>query len=324
MAQVDVGQQKIGWKFSTPLQADYLNTFLAGVTTPGLLTRPKFSLVRTSTGVDVTIFPFSLLIVPTDRKSTEEDENGRYPVQRLVKITTTTNVTLSASYSTVAIGFTYSFTNNSFTQTQWFGEFVFLNGEQIRTFDGLIIATVQCYENLTSTGMERFYSVSTSGADISDALLREEGWNPDCWLSLVHPARTLNGRYTMLEVRKHNERYIGYISGHDGFKRLSNLTYSFDGSILPEINSGDRGFMPHNFNLFNLQSTGFSLCDGADELPISKVHGGIFAMVDASAVNMEPQGTGNNYNSFANKLKIYPVKQEDVNIYYENDTFIVK
>ena len=66
MATANVGVQKIGWKFSTPLQADYLNTFIAGFSSQGLLTRPKMQPTTTSYGADVTIQPFSLLIVPED------------------------------------------------------------------------------------------------------------------------------------------------------------------------------------------------------------------------------------------------------------------
>ena len=328
MGAVDVGQQSIGWKFATPLQADYLNTFIAGLSSPGLLSRPKITKTLTGAGMEITIYPFSALVVPTDKKNTQVDENDNYPIIRLVKVTLGTYVTISASYSTVAIGFKYSFANSEgIPQTQWYGEFVLLNVEQLQTFDGIIIATVQVYETITPSGRERYCSITTSGADISDALLRDEGWDPNCWLSLVHPSRTLNGIYNMFEVRRHNARYNGYISGHEGFKRISNLTYHFDNTIHPEVNpENDRGFMPYNYNLFNIQSvgSGFSLCDGGDELPIEKVHGGVFAMVDASEVNLPPQGEGSNINSFSNRLKIHPVKQEDINIYADGNSLIIK
>ena len=115
-ATANVGVQKIGWKFSTPLQADYLNTFIAGFSSQGLLTRPKMQPTTTSYGADVTIQPFSLLIVPEDTipngsvSESTTDEDGNILLQKLVKITTTTQIKISITEQIVALGFKYSFT----------------------------------------------------------------------------------------------------------------------------------------------------------------------------------------------------------------------
>ena len=316
MPSTDTGKQRIGWKFSTPLQADYLNTFMAGLSNQGLLTRPLMRPEVTSSGAEVTIYPFSMLIVPTDIESSYTDENGEKYTHKIVKITTEAIVTLNVTTSDIAIGFTYSFANKGTTQPQWFGEFVTLDGAAIAEFKGIIIATVQTYLGYDGSGKPtRAFSVRTSGADISDALLIKEGWNPNCWLSLVSPRR-MTGHYNTLEVRSHNDLYSGYISGNSGCKKLENLKYML------ELDA-ERGFMPGNYNAFSLQSSGFYLANYADELPLIKVHGGIFAMVDASKVNNPPQGEGSLQFSFANRLVITPVKQEDINIYYDNYTLVI-
>ena len=331
-SNVDIGKQNIGWKFSTPLQADYLNSFLAGITNPGLLTRPHFQLgTPTSAGIDVTISPFSLLMVPNDKFITEYvDENNKHPILKVVKLTTTVNSPITISQSDIAIGFEYSFTTNGTNaQAQWYGEFVPLDSTEIDSFlhdengnpKGIIIATVQYYNNEG----KGYYSISTNGADISDALLREEGWNPNCWVSLVHPSRTVSGRYNKLEVRKHNNHYSGYMNGNLGCVRLAdNLYYNFDRTIFPAINEhGERGFMPYNYTLFSLQTKGFYDSDASDTMPIEKTHGGVFAIVDASNVNPPSKGMGNNNTFFSNKLKISPVQKEDINIYYNNNTLVI-
>ena len=322
ISSVNQGSQSLGWKFSTPLQADYLNTFIAGLSSPGLLTRPKFDVNRTSAGADVIINQFSLLVVPTDKVSTYKDENNEIPIHRLVKMTTNTLVTLSITQATVAIGFTYSFANESVTQSQWFGDFVILDSNDIANFEGVIIATCQCF--ISSNGTKN-YSVSTSGADISDMLLFSEGWNPNKWLSLVSPRRAASGILNRLEVRKHNGLWSGYISGHAGLDKISNCTYTFDTNVHAETNpDGIRGFMPGNYNAFKLQSDGFSLCKYADTLPITEQNGGVFALVNASAVNLPPQGTGNDVISFSNKLKIIPVIEENLNVYYKDNILYIQ
>ena len=333
-SNVDSGKQYLGWKFSTPLQADYLNTFLAGITNPGLLTRPQFKLGQpTSAGVDVTISPFSAIIVPNDKYITQTvDENNKHPILKVIKVTTTSPVVITVGHSDIAIGFEYSFTTNgTTTQAQWYGEFVPLDPTDIADFmtgadgnpKGIIIGTIQFYEESGS----KTYSITTSGADISDALLREEGWNPACWVSVVHPSRTDAGRYNRLEVRKHNDSYVGYMNGNSGCVELYNQGYNLDPSLFPVSgNHGERGTMPYNYNCMSLQSAGFQLRGGSDTMPVPKTPGGVIALVDAKNVNPAPQGTGNNNTFFTNKLKISPVIQEDINIYFDEDinTLVIK
>ncbi len=318
MSSVNTGLQSLGYKFSTPLQADYLNTFMAGLSGPGLVTRPKFELRTTSTGADVTINQFSLLLVPTDKEASYKDEDGNTPIHKIVKVTTSALVTLSITPADVAIGFTYSFANQGVTQSQWYGEFVTLDPIDIRTFEGIIIATCQSYTD-SATG-SKSYSVTTHGADISDALLISEGWNPLKWLSVISPRRTENGVINKLEVRRHNNPYSGYISGHQGCVYFNGLQYTMDTDVDEYTNpEGIRGFMPGNYYLFNLQSDGFKLCDYGNALPITKQEGGVFAIVDATQVNQRT-----NAGSFVNRLKISPVEAENANCYLDGDTIMIK
>lgn len=321
MAESNVGGQRIGWKFSTELQAEYLSTFLYGLSNPGLLTRPEITVSLATVTPTVTFGTFSMLIEPTDLKN-----KGI-----LTKITFTNNADILISESIVAIGFTYSFRNGIYEQSEWYGEFNALTQAEAVNYDGIIIATVQNYKDANDN---IYFSVTTSGADISDALLRYEGWNPNCWLSVVSPRRAVNGKFNQLEVRKHHDRFTGYISGNSGVLRLSNCVYDIPQT--PNINpDGTRGFMPHNYNIFKIQSNGFSICEeGLDgltppdsETPIVRQPGGVFAMVDASAVNPEngtPSGSGTMATAFTNKLVILPVEREDINVYYHENTLFIR
>lgn len=348
MSSVNTGGQVIGWKYSTPLKADELNTFHAGMCNPGLLTRPYFQQGNaTVNSVDINIYPFAMLVVPYDKYNTYQDENGNKPILRLVKITTTSLLPLTVASNDVAIGFRYSFVNDEtkIAQPQWYGEFITLDFDALQTFkhdpdnngnpQGIIIATVQTYRNEN----QMFYSITSSGADISDALLRDEGWDPNCWLSVRHPFRLTNSQdaYNILEVRKHNDVYESYMNGNSGLVRLSaaNMVYELDKTLEPfegsDVNkNGTRGFMPYNWCCFSLQSGGFRLSDHSNtsplQSPIEHTHGGIFAVVDATNTNygnIGAAGMGGDSKSFTNTLKIIPVQKEDINIYYNDNTLVI-
>ena len=312
------GTQYIGWKFSTPLQADYLNTFIAGFSSPGLLTRPLMTPQSTSYGADVTIKPFSLLINPEDTISnTLVDENGEKICQKMVKITTTSDIKLTITSEIVALGFQYSFSSpDGSTQSQWYGEVVPLDPGDVSTFKGIIIATCQ---NYIGDDNYVYFSVKTNGADISDFLLMKEGWNPRKWLSVISPRRAVltdGPYYNKLEVRTHNDSYEGYINGNSGVAKHTNLVYELPHNLDPD---GIRGYMPDNWNTFKLQSAGFGLAETGAVLPIERTSGGIFALVDATLTRQ-----GSYASSFTNNLKIYPVEQEDINVYYDNNTLFIK
>lgn len=328
MATIDQGTQKIGWKYSTPLQADYLNTFISGLHFPGLVTRPSFRTTSTTSGCDIEIGPFSVLIYPSDRIGSSTDENGKQIYQRLVKITMTNTITKSITRQTFALGLTYSFTHGGYTQSQWYADVIPLNTQQdIETFEGLIIATCQ---NVELPDHSIKYSVTTNGADISDALLMSEGWDPKKWLSLVHPKRsnttetpTEYGKYNRLEVRSHNSLYSGYMAGVAGLVSQGDFTYSLPvDSEHPEWGDGTKGVMPNIYNAFKIQSNGFALSDSSHDLPIENPSGGIFALVTATNT---VESTEFPYDtSFTNKLTINPVEQEDLNIYVIDNTLYIK
>lgn len=325
MGQVDVGSQRIGWKYSTPLQAKELNTFLASISTPGLLTRPKISFTRAGNNATVTIQPFTVLIEPKDEKQTTWSEDDTHPILRVVKITTTTDIIMTATPDTIAIGMEYSFGNpgaGGQAQSQWFADIKALDATMMNDFEGLIIATCQSYYSGEGQGQIE-YCITTSGADISNALLIREGWNPNCWLSLIHPKRSQFGPnlkwgvYNRFEVRKNNDAYKGYFSGNAGLTYINEPKWILTSPIDPE---GTRGQMPNNFNAFKIQSAGFDIAETGETLPLTNVSGGIFAMVDASGV----LGLDNTSKAFTNNLKIYPVNQEDINIYFDNNTLFIK
>ena len=344
MGMTNIGNQYLGWKYSTPLQADYLDTFLAGFSNPGLFVRPQITAVGASSseGQTFVIHPFSLLIEPNDKKLPDKniDANGKPFVQKLVKVSVTENININVPISACAIGFYYDFSNNLIPQAQWYGDIVVLDAESITNFQGIIIATVQHHR----VGDAYYLSVSTNGADISDALLMAEGWDPNCWLSVVRPNRALTGGRVLinkLEVRRHNEVLKDsnaiYMSGAGGVKVLNqnNTVYEFKKDPDNSNPDGTRGFMPARYNCFSLHSG--QLSDGSDTglmpktwgddtppdcgstLPITNQSGGIFAIVDAQAsVERLPE------SSFVNKMNIYPVKHETYNVYFDNGTLYIK
>ena len=305
------------------MQADYLNTFIAGFSSPGLLTRPLITAQTTSYGADIVIKPFSLLIPPEDTISnTLVDENGKIIYQKMVKITTTTDIKLTIDKDIIALGFQYSFASSDGSlQSQWWGEVLPLDPKDFKTtsekegFKGIIIATCQSYN---PPDAQICYSVKTNGADISDFLLISEGWNPNKWLSVISPRRIYQEdfpRYNRLEVRTHNDSYTGYINGNSGLNFHQNLVYN----LSTDVEYGTRGKMPANYNGFKLQSAGFSIAETSDTLPIEKTSGGIFAMVDATATNQLEYS-----KAFTNNLKINPVEQEDINVYFDNNTLFIR
>ena len=319
MSTVNTGNQTIVWKFTTPLRAEYLNKAISSLTGPGLATRPSCTCTASSGVGNLTINPFSLFVEPKDKKSTFVDENGNRPITSLVKIYVEEPVSMLIHDNTVAIGFTYSFTNNGVDQPLWYGDFVILTIGDIAAFDGIIIATVQHYTD----GGTTYYSVRTSGADISDALLREEGWNPLCWVSVVSPRRMVTetggtGAYNQFEVRTHNEQFNHYVSGHNGLTWLSNLRWTFpiDMSVDP---TGDRGTRaPNRYCAFNVNSEGFNLCNNSPALPILECKGGIIALADAAC-----SLGGIPLTSFVNQIVLRPNDQEKINCYFNTDTMFI-
>lgn len=352
MATLASGGQKIGWKYSTPLQAEYLNTFLAGITSEGLLSRPNFVINGnvSDKGASIIINPFSMIVEPSDYKNkTYTDELGNPIVNRVVKLTFTEPVTISISPSTIAIGISYSFSEpGQPPASEWYADIRvlspsdFIKDEEGNIFDGIVIGTVQWY----NTDNLYYCNVSSSGADISTPLLEREGWNPNCWLSLISPRRIVGDAgtgnyYNRLEVRNGNDTYYGYLSGNKGvvplgFTQMGDniiknpLYYNFYKSE-PYNKHGERGYMPRNYNAFSLRSDGLTPTIGVDKttenvpnasdtLPITNQLGGVFAMVDASIQNSE----SNRGKLFTNALKIYPVEKEHLNIFYDSNTLFIQ
>ena len=352
MGTVNKGSQQIGWKFNTPLEAAYLNTFLAGMSTPGLLSRPKITpgTIATEISQTWTIQPFSLLVEPMDVTSAATDANGQHFIQTLVKITTIENIDVTITPTTCALGFEYTFyPEGSETGVEaWYGDVVALSADDVKSsYKGIIIATVQYFKK----GTNSYYSVTTNGADISDALLAAEGWDPRCWLSVQRPNRAYQDgvvRYNRLEVRCHNNDfkdtnaglfYNQVITGAGGVKKLAarNMLYSFNKTSSEGDNpEGTRGFMPAKYNCFSIQSgvavddsdtglmpktwvEGEIPIDCGSDFPIEKQSGNIFAIVDATDTMNKSDAT-----SFVNRLNIYPVRHQQYNVYLDNQVLYIK
>ena len=234
MSNINYGNQIITWKYKTPLKSEDLSTSMFG-SNPGLLTRPKLS--YNSNTSSVTISPFALLISPSD-SDVYEDANNNTRYWRLVKILVTSPYTLTVSSDTIGIGFKYSHKTDSMVSDEtWYGDFVALSSGNVGNFKGIVIAT-----NLNGIW-------TTHGADLSDDLLKEEGQDCSCWVTLMSPRRW-NSTTPYLELRNHNECFNKkYINTNNQIKdsvSTQNLEIipDYDGSVTFEsvlYKDGDLG-----------------------------------------------------------------------------------
>ena len=331
MGSLNEGAQEITYKYSTPLKAEYLNNLFNKVSSEGLCSRPRFVLSQGGVGStqDVTICKFSLIIHPRDDiNQFDIDEDGNQFTTKMVKVTTTANHQLYLGAGTVAIGFTYRFTTDQGgTSSQWFGQFHALTLSDIRgtaerdPFDGIIIATVITHRANSTT----FWSVSTRGADISDLLLSEEGWDCKRWVSLISPKRPGFSRYDKLELRCHNEPFEGYINGHLGMVKQdsSNTVLSLPLYQAQQETAGDYGILSDSegtrfkYALVKHTTEGlkFAQMSNVDTL-VQNTDGGVLALVD-SATNLPDMISYG--DDFSNRLLIKPVVPEQINIYYDGN-----
>ena len=176
---------EVVWKYQTPLKAKYLNTLISGMTSPGLLSRPSFSGDVTNGIANLTIGPFTAL-VPFSNTSTGASSDNR----RAIKVTTDQNLEISCPVETavlnnpIGLGLKYIFdetggenkaslvwiysnntTLSNVTKASSIGK--------LGTTSTIIIGNVLIPENRT-----RIY-VSSYGADVSNSLLIDEGWDLD-------------------------------------------------------------------------------------------------------------------------------------------------
>lgn len=316
MSTVNQGGQRIGWKYSTPLQAEYLNTFIAGITSPGLVTRPDLLISGSYDSSMLTIAPyFSMFVNPTEDNKDNESK-------RLIKVSTTSPVQLNFDSTSVAIGFKFSFAPPSnIPQSQWFGEFEVLtkaeahSGDYAEGGNGLIIATLMHRQ----VGTQYYHWASTNGADISDCLLREEGWDPCHWVSLISPRRIggVEGHLNKLEVRKHNKAFDGCINGLKGcvnFKGQPELTqWNVPIDEIADPNGEWGVLIANKYTLFKFNCEGLGAPKGSESFPIADTPGNILAYGDRSKMN----GDGAN---FMNNFNIYPIDQEKINVWFEDAT----
>ena len=354
------GNQAIGWKYYTPLKSDYINSFMGSVCTPGLVTRPLINIDVDTNGTTngscmCTINPFTCYMVPQDTSTSVIDENDKQKPVRLVKITTQTATNKMAILSDhVAIGLNYALANldtHMFSQ-DWYAEFVPLTISDISSFKGIIIATVQCFiDTISAQGQTKYwFSITTSGADISNVLLQQEGWDPSCWISLISPRRfgnTSGGNYynrievrgigtpaTVDDLNNENKNYgestRKYLTGIIGVESLDagHCTLPFP-VIYPNRDPNRiRGFMSGKYTLISFNtdydiSTGSNLhmmsSDGISNFNNRNIPGGNIALLDNNNIDTYSEDTNEALlNAFTNKIKISPLQQEILNMHYDS------
>lgn len=362
------GNQQITWKYYTPLQGDYLNNILGGIATPGLLSRPNFML---DTGnQSISVGPFTCLLIPNDDNNkvsgapdntgnTYVSGNRNYPV-KLIKVTVTSSSGTDPqpiANNTIAIGISFSFNAGANSPRNWYASIDCLTTSDIADYKGIIIGTVQRISRNGDTDIG--WSVTTSGADISNILLQEEGWNPRCWLSLISPRRAetdSEGKiiYNQFEVRGTNDdsltdslrygcnnSYGGYLAGSNGIIKGSaeNTRYKLPLTIPTEERNlnGVRGFMDNDFTLFAFNTNrGLFASQGHngttfDPSVFINVDGGILGYTNAQKQNIiknassEQQFAGS--LGFTNKVLIKPIQMESQIVSYydaETETLYIK
>ena len=183
MSLSNLGNQIITYKYNTPLQADYLNTLLHGLVTPGLIKPPSsITVMNEATQLIVNVSPFSFVIKPSDNDTDD----------RSVKITTSSIVQVKGSLSSIAIVASFSFTSNGNAQSQWYADFRLVQTASEITDNDVVIA-----HKLTGD------TWGVYGADYSSGYLIENGFNPNNYLILKSPRRGsfLDGNDLIFEYR---------------------------------------------------------------------------------------------------------------------------
>jgi hypothetical protein len=354
------GDQLIGWKYYTPLKGDYLNTILGETITPGLVTRPRFMMSNpTAQYARFQVAPFSCLVIPEDDdgivgapNNASNNNTIKNYSSRLVKVTLSQTTTMQQlTPDAVAIGVSFALTDGQQASRNWYASIDIVTkpggSNPINSYKGIIIGTVQYNEKEISAGVFKYgWSITTSGADISNVLLQREGWNPERWISLISPRRVnwsdSDSGYNQLEVRTFNNSFNDYISGAKGIKLFndSNTRYNMPKTAADGKDpNGIRGYMDKNISFFSLNTkTGLSISNTLNTLMDSEfagdggMKGGVFAYVDATTNNdtkSEPDPGDDTpgsptYNptllAFSNKMIIKPVKSEGQHFaYFKND-----
>ncbi|MBP5422716.1 MAG: hypothetical protein J6Y78_09780 [Paludibacteraceae bacterium] len=232
---------EVVWKYQTPLKAKYLNTLISGMTSPGLLSRPNFSGEVTNGIANLTIGPFTAL-VPFSNTSTGASSDNR----RAIKVTTDQNLEISCPVETgvldnpIGLGLKYVFdetggenkaslvwiysnntTLSNVTKVSDIGE--------LGTTSTIVIGNVLIPENRT-----RIY-VSSYGADVSNSLLIDEGWDLD---NMVMPIgvrgfanQSSNNFYLWYSEWVWGNKKISHVDGTDtipwGDSHLFNFSLSY-------------------------------------------------------------------------------------------------
>lgn len=182
-------EYKVVWKYKTPLNSDYLNILMNG-TTPGLVTLPSIEL-RTESAV---IGAFSAFVKPVDAQNNYiEDEIIKVQINVEKEIEGIIADTVSIA-GVRGIGLRVVDTGDG---TEVFIEPVM--GADCPNYKGIFIAAAY------NDGDD--FNCSVNGAEYSDLLLTQLGYDPSFWLSPASPRRNKDLQYypTRWEFRSAND-----------------------------------------------------------------------------------------------------------------------
>lgn len=301
---------QVTWKYQTPLVSSSLNFMLYGFSGPGLCSYPK---ITVSTN-EVTVGPFSLIcqLYGSDDKK----------CNKMVKVATTLENRIAITTNTVAIGFEY--THND--QSSNYGEIKALDAEDASNYKGVIIASVYWNNGIS-------YATS-EGADISDYLLKEQGWDCNKWVSLISPRRRSDDKL-YLELRNHNNLWGAPVSidpsateaitKNDGLQftvgpaglyqwnpTKSKIEISFNGQLIDnKLINNPYTPIRQTENEFGLIENLSDYDDNYNSFPTSEIEymeGGIISIYS------KPNLTNVN-NIFESQKLLYPVYQRQTNMY---------
>ena len=261
----NVGNQIIGWKFRTPLKAEYLNKFMSGDVTPGLITRPPDTGTTISGGESgqpmsgtLTIQPFMVAVNINEEKGTNAiDYNDDWIRNSIVKINFTNAVSVTVQENHVAIGIEYTFQSSGSGSGQNVENYAEVKGytlEELKANNPVIIYTL--WQGKISGNSYIF--ATTAGATLSSMLLYREGWCYGYYVDIYSPYQAALDAYpndgvtadvawttykncinrlVLRSIRNSNNNYQGYCSGSGISSRKlinpikSNNTY-FDTGLL--------------------------------------------------------------------------------------------
>lgn len=223
----NLGNQTVGWRYRTPLNSDGLNTFMSGLVTPGLMTRPADVMGTENTSIDVP--PFMVAV----NDENQIDQNHRFGGNinpTVIKISIADTYALKVSREHVVVAIRYSRIVGGVI-TQAYAELVGLKAEEI-TADTVVVYRIFWKNNGEGNAPTAY--LTTRGATISNVLLYREGWCNGWFLDMCPPYSALNGtaydystanKLVIRNVFNQLANFNGYVSGNDP-KQIESTSYN--------------------------------------------------------------------------------------------------